>query len=92
MVSKFDFKQNLSLLLVYFFSKFKDKENGKGKEKKPAKIRNVVRKPQPKLDANRLCGDRGLKNLHEMFETFKPKGSGHEVNKISFLEPFLLAE
>ena len=59
-----------------------ENEDDDNKKKKVIKVRNVVRKPQPKLDAMRLCGDRGLKCLLEQFETFKPKGDGHEFRDL----------
>ncbi|XP_033634504.1 TIMELESS-interacting protein-like isoform X2 [Asterias rubens] len=59
-----------------------DKEN-QGDGKRPRKL--VMRKPQPKLDATRLCSDRGLPTLSKHFEQVKFKGKGHEVGDLNRL-------
>uniref|UniRef100_A0ABM5EY45 TIMELESS-interacting protein n=1 Tax=Pogona vitticeps TaxID=103695 RepID=A0ABM5EY45_9SAUR len=40
--------------------------------------RRVVRRPLPKLDAQRLVSERGLPALRSMFDNVKFKGKGHE--------------
>ncbi|XP_038076851.1 TIMELESS-interacting protein-like [Patiria miniata] len=59
-----------------------DKEN-QGDKKRPRRL--VNRKPQPKLDAVRLCSDRGLPTLSKHFEQVKFKGKGHEVGDLNRL-------
>ena len=44
-----------------------------GKEN-DAKKKRIVRNPQPKLDADRICGKRGIAQLQEIFKDFKPRG------------------
>jgi len=43
-----------------------------GEAEKPKK--RVVRNPQPKLDADRVLGARGIPILEDVFSDFKPKG------------------
>ena len=48
---------------------------GAGKDanaEKPKK--KIIRNPQPKLDADRILGPRGVPILEEVFKDFKPKG------------------
>ncbi|XP_022099739.1 chromosome segregation in meiosis protein 3-like isoform X2 [Acanthaster planci] len=59
-----------------------DKEN-EGDKQRPHRL--VNRKPQPKLDAVRLCSDRGLPMLSKHFEQVKFKGKGHEVGDLNRL-------
>ena len=47
--------------------------SGKENDGEPKKKR-IVRNPQPKLDADRICGKRGVAQLQEIFKDFKPKG------------------
>ena len=44
-------------------------------EEKPKK--KIIRKPQPKLDPDRILGHRGIKTLPDVFKDFKPKGGDH---------------
>ncbi|KAK5621028.1 hypothetical protein CRENBAI_015119 [Crenichthys baileyi] len=44
----------------------------------PAK-RKVVKRPQPKLDSQRLISERGLPALRTLFDNVRFKGKGHEV-------------
>ncbi|XP_066274437.1 TIMELESS-interacting protein-like isoform X1 [Branchiostoma lanceolatum] len=43
------------------------------------------RKPQPKLDAKRLCGDRGIPSLPKHFDKVKFAGKGHEKEDLKLL-------
>uniref|UniRef100_A0A8W8I7N8 TIMELESS-interacting protein n=1 Tax=Magallana gigas TaxID=29159 RepID=A0A8W8I7N8_MAGGI len=52
-------------------SRLKDLSKGAAKK--------VVRRPQPKLDATRLTGERGIPILPKVFQDVKFKGKGHEV-------------
>ncbi|KAG7242763.1 hypothetical protein INR49_020138 [Caranx melampygus] len=45
----------------------------------PAARRKGVRRPQPKLDSQRLISDRGLPALRTMFDNVHFKGKGHEA-------------
>lgn len=63
-----------------------DEEDEHGnKIKKPVKVKNVVRKPQLKLDPSRLCGDRGIRCLLDMLNKFKGKQDGNEFKDLDFL-------
>lgn len=59
-----------------------EKKDGDGKDS--AKEKKVVRikRPQPKLDAERLKGPRGLKELRKTAETVKFRGKGHEAEDL----------
>ncbi|XP_014675724.1 PREDICTED: uncharacterized protein LOC106815733 [Priapulus caudatus] len=48
------------------------------------KVRRTLR-PQPKLDPTRLCGDRGLPILTDLFKNVQFKGKGHEVDDLNKL-------
>ncbi|CAG2224261.1 TIPIN [Mytilus edulis] len=50
--------------------------------------RKVVRKPMPKLDGQRLTGERGIPILPKVFEKVKFKGQGNE-DKIGQIEKFV---
>ncbi|KAM4747973.1 TIMELESS-interacting protein [Rhinophrynus dorsalis] len=50
---------------------------------KPA--RRAVKRPQPKLDAQRLTSQRGLPALRHMFDGVKFKGKGHEAEDLKAL-------
>ncbi|XP_019638592.1 PREDICTED: TIMELESS-interacting protein-like [Branchiostoma belcheri] len=43
------------------------------------------RKPQPKLDAKRLCGERGIPSLPKHFDKVKFAGKGHEAEDLKLL-------
>ncbi|XP_078592010.1 TIMELESS-interacting protein-like isoform X2 [Branchiostoma floridae x Branchiostoma japonicum] len=43
------------------------------------------RKPQPKLDAKRLCGERGIPSLPKHFDKVKFAGKGHEKEDLKLL-------
>ncbi|XP_062922311.1 TIMELESS-interacting protein isoform X1 [Mobula hypostoma] len=49
--------------------------------KEPVVLRKSVRRPQPKLDAQRLTSDRGLPALRNLFDGVRFKGKGHEVSQ-----------
>lgn len=63
---------------------------GAGKDaggEKPKK--KIVRNPQPKLDADRILGPRGVPILEEVFSDFKPRGGipvGQELVSFERLE------
>ncbi|NXA96656.1 TIPIN protein, partial [Melanocharis versteri] len=42
-------------------------------------IQKAVKRPRPRLDAQRLISERGLPALRHMFDNVKFKGKGHEV-------------
>ncbi|KAM7285399.1 TIMELESS-interacting protein isoform X2 [Ixodes scapularis] len=46
------------------------------------KVKNVVRRPQPKLNVDRLTSAKGLPVLIEMTKTTKFKGKGHELEDL----------
>uniref|UniRef100_A0AAQ4RBY2 TIMELESS-interacting protein n=1 Tax=Gasterosteus aculeatus aculeatus TaxID=481459 RepID=A0AAQ4RBY2_GASAC len=45
----------------------------------PASKRRGVKRPQPKLDSQRLTSERGLPALRTLFDNVRFKGKGHEV-------------
>ncbi|XP_048338051.1 TIMELESS-interacting protein [Sphaerodactylus townsendi] len=47
--------------------------------------RKGVRRPAPKLDAQRLISERGLPALRDMFDDVKFKGKGHEAADLKML-------
>uniref|UniRef100_A0A8C0EM17 TIMELESS-interacting protein n=1 Tax=Bubo bubo TaxID=30461 RepID=A0A8C0EM17_BUBBB len=47
--------------------------------------RKSVKRPMPKLDAQRLISERGLPALRHMFDNVKFKGKGHEVEDLKTL-------
>ncbi|XP_053182805.1 TIMELESS-interacting protein [Scomber japonicus] len=51
----------------------------------PAAKRKGVKRPQPKLDSNRLISERGLPALRTLFDDVKFKGKGHEVENLRLL-------
>ncbi|KAM3626124.1 uncharacterized protein V6R79_023035 [Siganus canaliculatus] len=51
----------------------------------PAGKRKGVKRPQPKLDSNRLTSDRGLPALRNLFDSVHFKGKGHEVEDLHLL-------
>ncbi|KAJ0001738.1 hypothetical protein NQD34_001534, partial [Periophthalmus magnuspinnatus] len=51
----------------------------------PEAKRKGVKRPQPKLDSNRLISDRGLPALRTLFNDVKFKGKGHEVEDLRLL-------
>ncbi|XP_068128540.1 TIMELESS-interacting protein [Hyperolius riggenbachi] len=54
-------------------------------EEAPKPVRRVVKRPQPKLDAQRLTSQRGLPALRHLFEDTKFKGKGHEAEDLKVL-------
>ncbi|XP_072258712.1 TIMELESS-interacting protein [Pyxicephalus adspersus] len=54
-------------------------------EEAPKPARRAVKRPQPKLDANRLTSQRGLPALRHLFEDTKFKGKGHEAEDLKIL-------
>ncbi|KAK3915080.1 TIMELESS-interacting protein [Frankliniella fusca] len=58
-----------------------DKESSK-KDKPDEKKVVRIRRPQPKLDAERLKGPRGLKQLKNSFTDIKFKGKNHETEDL----------
>lgn len=51
----------------------------------PAAKRRGVKRPQPKLDSQRLTSDRGLPALRTLFENVHFKGKGHEHEDLRLL-------
>ncbi|XP_008938590.1 PREDICTED: TIMELESS-interacting protein [Merops nubicus] len=47
--------------------------------------RKAVKRPMPKLDAQRLVSERGLPALRHMFDNVKFKGKGHEAEDLKTL-------
>nr|CAG4646475.1 EOG090X0AVC [Macrothrix elegans] len=54
------------------------------KPKKAATTR-TVKNPQPKLDANRLCGPKGVEALVESFKGTQLKGKGYEKRDLDLI-------
>ncbi|XP_061227149.1 TIMELESS-interacting protein [Neopsephotus bourkii] len=50
-----------------------------------AAVRKVVKRPMPKLDAQRLISERGLPALRHVFDNVKFKGKGHEAEDLKTL-------
>ncbi|NXC51095.1 TIPIN protein, partial [Penelope pileata] len=50
-----------------------------------AATRKAVKRPIPKLDANRLVSERGLPALRHLFDNVKFKGKGHEAEDLKTL-------
>ncbi|OCT89833.1 TIMELESS-interacting protein isoform X1 [Xenopus laevis] len=55
------------------------------REEAPKPARRVVKRPQPKLDGQRLASQRGLPALRHMFDDVKFKGKGHETEDLKIL-------
>lgn len=62
-------------------SRLKDLSKGAAKK--------VVRRPQPKLDATRLTGERGIPILPKVFQDVKFKGKGHEARDLQIIMRYL---
>ncbi|XP_061174376.1 TIMELESS-interacting protein-like [Saccostrea echinata] len=62
-------------------SRLKDLSKGAAKK--------VVRRPQPKLDATRLTGERGIPVLPKVFQDVKFKGQGHEARDLQIIMRYL---
>ncbi|XP_069841975.1 TIMELESS-interacting protein [Dendropsophus ebraccatus] len=54
-------------------------------EEAPKPARRAVKRPQPKLDAQRLTSQRGLPALRTLFDGTKFKGKGHEAEDLKVL-------
>ncbi|XP_073509548.1 TIMELESS-interacting protein [Phyllobates terribilis] len=54
-------------------------------EEVPKPARRAVKRPQPKLDAQRLTSQRGLPALRHLFDDTKFKGKGHETEDLKVL-------
>ncbi|NXS60691.1 TIPIN protein, partial [Brachypteracias leptosomus] len=60
--------------------------NQQSQAKDPAvATRKTVKRPMPKLDAQRLISERGLPALRHMFDNVKFKGKGHEAEDLKTL-------
>ncbi|NXT28808.1 TIPIN protein, partial [Syrrhaptes paradoxus] len=60
--------------------------NQQSQTKDPAVApRRVVKRPMPKLDAQRLISERGLPALRHVFDNVKFKGKGHEAEDLKTL-------
>uniref|UniRef100_A0A8C5PC93 TIMELESS-interacting protein n=1 Tax=Leptobrachium leishanense TaxID=445787 RepID=A0A8C5PC93_9ANUR len=55
------------------------------KEEAPKPTRRAVKRPQPKLDAQRLISQRGLPALRNLFDGVKFRGKGHEAEDLKTL-------
>ncbi|KAJ0056440.1 hypothetical protein NL108_007479 [Boleophthalmus pectinirostris] len=66
---------------------FGDGENGEVSKlaEVPEAKRKGVKRPQPKLDSNRLTSERGLPALRTLFNNVKFKGKGHEAEDLRLL-------
>ncbi|XP_077419528.1 TIMELESS-interacting protein [Vanacampus margaritifer] len=51
----------------------------------PAAKRKTVKRPQPKLDSNRLTSEKGLPALRTLFDDVRFKGKGHEAEDVRLL-------
>lgn len=51
----------------------------------PVTKRRSVKRPQPKLDANRLISEKGLPALRTLFDNVEFKGKGHEAEDLKLL-------
>ncbi|KAL1007601.1 hypothetical protein UPYG_G00088960 [Umbra pygmaea] len=51
----------------------------------PAAKRRGVKRPQPKLDSQRLISERGLPTLRTLFDNVRFKGQGHEADDLRLL-------
>ncbi|XP_028257673.1 TIMELESS-interacting protein-like isoform X2 [Parambassis ranga] len=51
----------------------------------PAAKRSGVKRPQPKLDSQRLISDKGLPLLRTLFDSVRFKGKGHEAEDLRLL-------
>ncbi|KAM8894858.1 TIMELESS-interacting protein isoform 1-T2 [Spinachia spinachia] len=51
----------------------------------PASKRRGVKRPQPKLDSQRLTSERGLPALRTLFDNVRFKGKGHEAEDLRLL-------
>ncbi|KAM9318543.1 TIMELESS-interacting protein [Pholidichthys leucotaenia] len=51
----------------------------------PAAKRRGVKRPQPKLDSQRLISERGLPTLRTLFDNIRFKGKGHEAEDLRLL-------
>lgn len=49
-------------------------KEGEASQTTEVKKKRIIRNPQPKLDAARITGNRGVGALEEIFKNFKPKG------------------
>lgn len=59
-----------------------EKESSDQETKRIVKPKKVVARPQPKLDAARLTGPRGIGVLEDVFKGVKLKGKGHEKDDL----------
>ncbi|XP_077084879.1 TIMELESS-interacting protein [Siphateles boraxobius] len=67
--------------------------NGEGEEEGevsklaevPMAKRRTVKRPRPKLDANRLISEKGLPALRTLYDDVKFKGKGHEAENLKLL-------
>lgn len=61
----------------------RDDEQEQNEEKRIVPVKIRVRNPQPKLNAERLRGPRGLSVLPTWFDTIELKGKGHESEDLN---------
>ncbi|NWR83672.1 TIPIN protein, partial [Furnarius figulus] len=65
-------------------------DRGEGNQQSQTKdsavaTRSALKRPRPKLDAQRLTSERGLPALRHMFDNVKFKGKGHEAEDLKTL-------
>ncbi|XP_063301688.1 TIMELESS-interacting protein [Pelobates fuscus] len=58
---------------------------GQTQKEEPKPTRRASKRPQPKLDANRLTSQRGLPALRNLFDGVKFKGKGNEAEDLKTL-------
>lgn len=62
-----------------------DTENQNAKDKTAKTVKKVVRKPRPKLNPERLGGERGISILPKIFSEVKLRGKGHEKEDLDLI-------
>ncbi|KAL6113648.1 tipin [Pungitius sinensis] len=67
------------------FDEGEDDADGSKLADVPASKRRGVKRPQPKLDSQRLTSERGLPALRTLFENVRFKGKGHEAEDLRLL-------
>ncbi|KAL4613388.1 TIMELESS-interacting protein isoform X1 [Arapaima gigas] len=67
------------------FTNGEDEPEMSNLEEVPVAKRRLVKRPQPKLDAQRLISEKGLPALRTLFDNVKFKGKGHEAEDLSVL-------
>ncbi|NXK09445.1 TIPIN protein, partial [Herpetotheres cachinnans] len=71
--------------VCYFFLLEPDGNQQSQTKDSAVATRKAVKRPMPKLDAQRLISERGLPALRHMFDNVKFKGKGHEAEDLKTL-------